>query len=314
MEQDSNAGLTGAAAAVVQSSWVPPELMAIGSMFSVQLGAALAVPVMSEIGSVATTALRLFWAGILLAVIVRPRFGSMTRQQWFGSVGLGVVIAGLTLCYFVAISRIPMGPATAIEFLGPLGVALAGSRRWLHLTLALVAAAGVLLLTREESHWSVDAWGLCFAAGAALGWAAYILLMKRVGASFPGLQGLSVALLVAAIAAMPVGFVAGGNMFKLTPVLWTIGLGLLTPLRGLWSSPDDAEYGWQDIEVFAVRHIERVFGQGIATPFRQLSQSPSPRRVPPTPRLSPFTFHLSPSFPCGLATLREIFRFRSGGD
>jgi inner membrane transporter RhtA len=230
MEQDSNAGLTGAASAVVQSRWVPPELMAIGSMFSVQLGAALAVPVMSEIGSVATTALRLFWAGILLAVIVRPRFGSMTRQQWFASVGLGIVIAALTLCYFVAISRIPMGPATAIEFLGPLGVALAGSRRLLHLTLAVVAAAGVLLLTREESHWSVDAWGLCFAAGAALGWAAYILLMKRVGASFPGLHGLSVALLVAAIAAMPVSFLAGGNMFKLTPVLWTIGLGLLTPL------------------------------------------------------------------------------------
>jgi len=229
MEQDSNAGLPGVTAPVAQSRRVPPELMAIGSMFSVQLGAALAVPVMSAIGSVATTALRLFWAGILLAVIVRPRFGSMTRQQWFASVGLGIVIAALTLCYFVAISRIPMGPATAIEFLGPLGVALIGSRRLLHLTLAVVAAAGVLLLTREESHWSVDAWGLCFAAGAALGWAAYILLMKRVGAS-PGLHGLSVALLVAAIAAMPVSFVAGGNMFKLTPVVWTIGLGLLTPL------------------------------------------------------------------------------------
>src|SRR5258707_14931701 len=170
MEQDSNAGLTGATAAVVQSRWVPPELMAIGSMFCVQLGAALAVPVMSAIGSVATTALRLFWAGILLAVIVRPRFGSMTRQQWFASVGLGIVIAALTLCYFVAISRIPMGPATAIEFLGPLGVALVGSRRLLHLTLAVVAAAGVLLFTREESHWSVAEWGIYLVAWAAVGW------------------------------------------------------------------------------------------------------------------------------------------------
>ena len=204
--------------------------MAIGSMLSVQLGAALAVPVMSAIGSAATTALRLFWAGIVLALIVRPRFTRMTRQQWSASIALGMAIAALTLCYFVAISRIPMGPATAIEFLGPLGVALAGSRRWLHLTLAVVAAAGVLLLTREESHWSVDAWGLSFAAGAALGWAAYILLMKRVGASFPGLQGLSVALLVAAIAAIPVSFAAGGHGFKLAPVLWTIGLALLTPL------------------------------------------------------------------------------------
>jgi inner membrane transporter RhtA len=204
--------------------------MAIGSMFSVQLGAALAVPVMASLGSVVTTALRLFWAGILLAIIVRPRFGSLTRQQWFGSVGLGMVIAALTLCYFVAISRIPMGPATAIEFLGPLGVALVGSRRWLHLILALVAAAGVLLLTREQSHWSVDTRGLCFAVGAGLGWAAYILLMKRVGASFPGLQGLSVALLVAAIAAMPIGILARRNVFTLNPFLATIGLALLNPL------------------------------------------------------------------------------------
>ncbi len=80
--------------------------------------------------------------------------------------------------------------------------------------------------------------------------------------------------------------------------------------RGLWPLPDDPEYGWQDIEVFDVRHIERVLGQGIATPFPQLSQSPSPRRVPPTLRLSLFTFH---RFSLGvLATLRDILRFRSG--
>jgi inner membrane transporter RhtA len=230
MEQDSNTGLTGAAPIVVPKGWVPPEIMAIGSMFSVQLGAALAVPVMASIGSVATTALRLFWAGILLAVIVRPRFRAMTRHQWFASVALGIVIAGLTLCYFISISRIPMGPATAIEFLGPLGVALVASRRWRHLILALVAAAGVLFLTREHSHWSVDTLGLCFAVGAGLGWAAYILLMKRVGAAFRGLQGLSIALLVAAIAALPIGIAAGRNGFTTAPFLATIGLALLTPL------------------------------------------------------------------------------------
>ncbi|MBV8274316.1 MAG: EamA family transporter, partial [Verrucomicrobia bacterium] len=98
---------------------VPPELLAIGSMLSVQLGAALAVPVMSAIGPVPTTALRLFWSGILLAFFVRPRFSRMTRYQWLCGASLGIVIAAMTICYFVAISRIPMGPATAIEFLGP---------------------------------------------------------------------------------------------------------------------------------------------------------------------------------------------------
>ena len=215
---------------IALSRGVPPELLAIGSMLSVQLGAALAVPVMSAIGPVPTTALRLLWAGILLAFFARPRISRMTRYQWFCGVSLGIVIAVLTLCYFVAITRIPMGPATAIEFLGPLGVALIGARRLLHLVLAMVAGIGVFLLTRENSHWSVDTLGVGFAVAAALGWAAYILLMKRVGASFPGLQGLSIALLVAAIAAIPVSFVSGGDVFAITPLVSTIGLAVLTPL------------------------------------------------------------------------------------
>jgi hypothetical protein len=131
---------------VAISRGVPPELMAIGSMSSVQLGAALAVPVMAAIGPATTTALRLFWSGILLALFVRPRFSRMTPYQWLAGASLGVVIATMTVCYFVAISRIPMGPATAIEFLGPLGVALIGARKLIHLVLAIVAGIGVFLL------------------------------------------------------------------------------------------------------------------------------------------------------------------------
>lgn len=212
------------------SRGVPPELMAIGSMFCVQLGAALAVPVMAAIGPATTTALRLFWSGILLALFVRPRLSRMTPYQWLGGASLGVVIATMTVCYFVAISRIPMGPATAIEFLGPLGVALIGARKLIHLVLAIVAGIGVFLLTRENARWSVDVLGVGFAAAAALGWAAYILLMKRVGAAFPGLQGLSIALLVAAVAAVPVSFVARPNFLAVAPFVSTIGLAVLTPL------------------------------------------------------------------------------------
>ncbi|HTD15125.1 MAG TPA: EamA family transporter [Chthoniobacterales bacterium] len=209
---------------------VPPELMAIGSMVCVQLGAALAVPVMAAIGPATTTALRLFWSGILLALFVRPRFSRLTPRQWLGGASLGVVIATMTICYFVAISRIPMGPATAIEFLGPLGVALIGARKLIHLVLAIVAGIGVFLLTRENARWSVDVLGVGFAAAAALGWAAYILLMKRVGAAFPGLQGLSIALMVAAVAAIPVSFVTRPNVLAVAPFVSTIGLAVLTPL------------------------------------------------------------------------------------
>ncbi|MBV8969503.1 MAG: EamA family transporter [Verrucomicrobia bacterium] len=216
---------------------VPPEFMALGSMLSIQLGAALAVPVMSVIGSAPTTALRLLWAAVLLSIIARPHFTAITRRQWYASCGLGITIAILTLCYFLAISRIPMGTATAIEFLGPLGVALVGSRRLGHLILALVAAAGVFLLTRENSHWSVDPTGVFLASIAALGWAIYILLMKKVGASLPGLHGLSIALQVAAVAALPMSFLTanGKQVWLSLPVTWapflsTIGLALLSPL------------------------------------------------------------------------------------
>jgi inner membrane transporter RhtA len=229
-DNDNGALATGRTPIVDLIRGVPPEFLAIGSMLSVQLGAALAVPVMAVIGPAATTALRLFWAGIILAAVVRPGFRTMTRRQWLAADGLGIVITVLKLCYFAAISRIPMGPATAIEFLGPLGVALAGTRRFRHLVLAAVAGIGVLLLTREHSRWSVDLGGIIFAAVAALGWAGYIILMKKVGASFSGLQGLSIALLVAAVAAMPVSFVDKGNVLTLAPLLSTIGLGLLSPL------------------------------------------------------------------------------------
>jgi inner membrane transporter RhtA len=209
---------------------VPPELMAIGSMLCVQLGAALAVPVMATIGPATTTALRLFWSGLLLAFLARPRFNRMTRDQWLSGATLGVVIAAMTLCFFIAISRMPMGPATAIEFLGPLSVALIGARRFIHLVLAILAASGVFLLTRENSGWSVDAVGVGFAAGAGAGWAGYILLMKRVGAAFSGLQGLAIALLVAAIAASPASFMAKPKVLALAPLASTIGLAVLTPL------------------------------------------------------------------------------------
>ena len=105
-----------------------------------------------------------------------------------------------------------------------------GARKLLHLVLAIVAAIGVFLLTRENSRWSVDVLGVGFAAAAALGWASYILLMKRVGASFQGLQGLSIALLVAAIAASPVSFFVRGDVFAFAPLVSTIGLAVLTPL------------------------------------------------------------------------------------
>jgi inner membrane transporter RhtA len=138
----------------------------------------------------------------------------------------------LTLAFFEAIARIPLGVAVTIEFLGPLSVALAGSRHARDVAWVLLAGAGVALLTLGHGAGEpLDAAGVGFAAVAAVCWAGYILLTKRVGARWAGFGGLSVSLAVAAIVTLPAG-VAGAGSELLAPevLLAGVGLALLIPL------------------------------------------------------------------------------------
>lgn len=219
---ETRAGLTAGVAVAA--------LMAVGSMTSVQLGAALATPTLESFGPMGTTWLRLAWAALLLALITRPNLFSYSRAQWRGAILLGAAMAGMTLCYFQAVIRIPLGLATAIDFLGPLGVAAFGMRRAWHAVWPVLALAGVVLLVHDGSDWTVDPVGALFALGAACGWAAYIVLMKRVGQVFEGLQGLTMSLLVAALVATPWGLAENGGHIPLPVLGITIGLAILVPL------------------------------------------------------------------------------------
>ncbi|WP_225770130.1 DMT family transporter [Inquilinus sp. Marseille-Q2685] len=219
---ETRAGLTAGVAVAA--------LMAVGSMTSVQLGAALATPTLESFGPMGTTWLRLAWAALLLALITRPTLFSYSRVQWRGAILLGAAMAGMTLCYFQAVIRIPLGLATAIDFLGPLGVAAFGMRRAWHAVWPVLALAGVVLLVHDGSDWTVDPVGALFALGAACGWAAYIVLMKRVGQVFEGLQGLTMSLLVAALVAAPWGLAENGGHIPLPVLGITIGLAILVPL------------------------------------------------------------------------------------
>ncbi|WP_026874091.1 EamA family transporter [Inquilinus limosus] len=205
-------------------------LMAVGSMTSVQLGAALATPTLESFGPMGTTWLRLAWAALLLALVTRPKLLSYSRAQWRGAILLGAAMAGMTLCYFQAVIRIPLGLATAIDFLGPLGVAAFGMRRAWHAVWPVLALVGVVLLVHDGSDWTVDPVGALFALGAACGWAAYIVLMKRVGQVFQGLQGLTMSLVVAALVAAPWGLAENGGHIPLPVLGITIGLAILVPL------------------------------------------------------------------------------------
>ena len=196
--------------------------MAVASMLCVQLGLAASVGMIDQVGAGGAAWLRLFWAGVLLLVVVRPRLSAFSREALRAGVALGVVTAGVTLLFMAAVDRLPLGTASALEFLGPLGVAVVRSRgvgrAWV-----LVAAAGVLCLTQPWAG-SADPVGVAFALAAAVCWAAYILLTQRVGEAVSGVAGLSISMPVAALVAT---VVAGpGVVGRLTPELMLAGLGL----------------------------------------------------------------------------------------
>jgi len=191
-------------------------------MLCVQLGLAASVGLFDRIGPEGAAWLRLAWAGVLLLVLVRPRPSAFTRSSLLACVALGVVTAGLTMFFMAAVARLPLGTASALEFLGPLGVAVARGRRGTMIWPAL-AAVGVLLLT-EPWHGSADVVGIAFALAAGACWAAYILLTQRVGDDVAGIKGLAVSMPVAGLVAT---LVAGPSVFgQLTWELLAIGLGL----------------------------------------------------------------------------------------
>ncbi|MGD9958906.1 EamA family transporter [Nocardioides sp.] len=202
--------------------------MAVVSMTTVQLGLAASVGLFDSLGPTGVAWLRLAWAGLLILVIVRPRPSTFTRRSLLASVALGVVTGALTLLFMAAVARLPLGTASALEFLGPLGVAVARSRGGKMLW-PLLAAVGVLLLT-EPWHGEVDPVGVACALGAAACWAAYILLTQRVGDEVSGLQGLAVSLPVAAVVATFVAAPSALGELTWHLVLVGAGLAVLLPL------------------------------------------------------------------------------------
>jgi inner membrane transporter RhtA len=197
--------------------------MAMGSMLCVQVGLAIAVTLIDDIGVEGAAWLRLAWAGILLLLIVRPRRAAFTRSSFAMCVVLGVVTAAITLLFMAALDRIPLGTASALEFLGPLGVAVAHGKGRQRFVWPGLAGVGVLLLTQPWAG-AVDPIGVMFALGAALCWACYILLTQRVGDEVAGIDGLAVSMPVAAlVATVTVGPAVFGRM---TPEILIIGIGL----------------------------------------------------------------------------------------
>lgn len=197
-------------------------------MGCVQLGLAVSVDLANTLGAAGIAWLRLVFAALLILVIARPWRARFTRRALLTCVLLGVATAGMTVLFMAAVVRIPLGTASALEFIGPLGVAVASGRGRARLW-ALAAAAGVVALT-EPWHGGVDPIGIAAALGAAVCWAGYILLTQRAGDAVNGLHALAVSFPVAAIVASFT--ITPDVLSRLTwPLLLTgLGLALLLPV------------------------------------------------------------------------------------
>jgi inner membrane transporter RhtA len=188
----------------------PSAVLVVGAIASVQFGSALAATLFSRVGPAGSVLLRLVTATVVLMAVWRPRVRGRSRRELGLAVLFGLVLAAMNLSFYEAIHRIPLGIAVTIEFAGPLGVAVAGSRRRVDFLWIALAVAGILLLTNGAVH-GIDAVGVIFALVAACLWATYILVNARVGQAFPGGTGLALAMCVASILIVPAGIASGGS-------------------------------------------------------------------------------------------------------
>jgi len=202
---------------------VPPIALVLGAVTSVQVGASLAKTLFDDIGPGGTVMLRILLAAAILALLWRPEARERSREEWVLVVAFGVSLAGMNYAFYAALDRIPLGVAVTFEFVGPLAVAVFGSRRPLDLLWVVLAGAGILLLA--DPNGGFDGVGVALALLAGAFWAAYILLSARMGQAVPGQSGLALAMIVAAALVLPAGIVEGGTEL-LDPVVLAIGLGV----------------------------------------------------------------------------------------
>lgn len=202
--------------------------LAVTSMLCVQLGLAVSVRLIDRVGPGGAAWLRLAWAALVLLVLVRPRPSRFSRRALGACVVLGLATAGMTMLFMASVTRLPLGTASALEFLGPLSVAVARGRGARMLWPAF-AAAGVLLLT-EPWLGDVDFVGVLYALGAAVCWATYILLTQRVGDEVEGIGALAISMPVAGLVATAVEGPSLGGLLQPQVLLIGLGLAILLPV------------------------------------------------------------------------------------
>lgn len=209
----------------------PAPALVLTAIASVQMGSAVAARLFDRAGPSGVVWLRLAFGAVIMLALSRPRLRGRSGRSLGVAVMFGVSLAAMNWSFYEALSRMPLGPAVTVEFIGPLTVAVAGSRRALDAVWVLLAAAGVVLLTSGgvSGVTGSSVAGILLAALAGAFWGCYILLSQRVGRHFPGVTGLSLALAVGAVLMVPAGLIgAGGRMLSGTVVLGGLSVALLS--------------------------------------------------------------------------------------
>jgi len=218
------AGLQRFAAA---SGRVPPTLLLLLSIFLVQLSSALATTLFSTLGPAGTTLTSTVLATVVLTLAAPPRIDARVRRHALLICIAGIVDACMALPFLLALQYIPLGLAATIGFLGPLGLAVATSRRPIHFLWIGIAAAGIALLTPAIGP-DISPIGLGLAALSALGWAAFVLVTKRIGRVFDGRDGLTLGLWASTILILPFALVEGSVFHAgLSDLLASLAVALL---------------------------------------------------------------------------------------
>lgn len=209
-----------------------PGLVLLG-IFSVQLGAGIAKNLFHILPPSVVVMLRLVTSAVVLVIISRSLLRGLlsrySRRDLATAAVFGATLATMNFAIYESFSRIPLGIAVTIEFLGPLGVAVAFSRRRLDLVWVALAATGVVLLARDDGSGRVTLAGVAFALVAAAAWAGYILLSAATGARLAGSSGLAIASVVGSALILPVGITtAGAELLRPEILLLGVAIGLLS--------------------------------------------------------------------------------------
>lgn len=203
---------------------IPPIPAVLLSILSVQCGAAIAKGLFPGIGPIATASLRIGLSAIILLIAFRPNISKLSHKQWKYVTLYGLCLGAMNMVFYMAIARIPIGLGVTLEFIGPLVVAIFGSKKLVDFVWVALAATGIVLITPLTNN-GLDPIGILLALLAAAFWGAYIVLGGRISKIMSGGQAVSIGMVFASLLIIPFVFLDGG-LARLNPHLLTLGLAL----------------------------------------------------------------------------------------